>query len=119
MIVSEFQQPGMFGSTNADDVAGLHGSTGDHHLPNLAPSFNWSDWDHEPTNVAGNIDELDQFRPASSYSVPGGFRESTNPTGQQYVDAPDIWQAPVNFEWDQWAAFVARFPGERLDLNVD
>jgi hypothetical protein len=119
MIVSEFQQRGKFASTNADDVAGLHRSTSNHHLPNLVPSFDWSGWDYEPTNVAGDIDGLDQFQPASSYSVPGGFHASTNPAGQQHVDAPDIWQAPVNFEWDQWAAFAARFPGERLDLNVD
>ena len=32
----------------------------------------------------------------------------------QYKDGPDLWQAPVNFEWDQWAAFVSRFPGEQL-----
>jgi hypothetical protein len=115
MIVSGFQQRGKFASANADYVVGLHGSTNNHQLP----SFDWSGWDHEPTKVAGDIDELNQFRPSSSYSIPGGFHESTNPTGQQYVDAPDIWQAPVSFEWDQWATFVARFPGERLDLNVD
>src|SRR6266545_1650296 len=108
MIVSEFQQRRKFPSTNADNVAGLHGSTNNHHLPNFAPSFDWSGWDHEQTNVGGDIDEMDQFQPASSYSLQDGFHESSNPPGQQYIDAPDLWQAPVNFEWDQWAAFVAR-----------
>jgi hypothetical protein len=108
-----------FPGTNADIVADPHGSTTSHHLPNLAPSFDWSGWDHDPTHVSGDNDERDGFQPATSYSLQGEFQESTQPPVRQYTDAPDLWQAPVNFEWDQWAAFIARFPGEPLDSNIN
>jgi hypothetical protein len=115
----ESQQREKIPSANTDHVAGLHGSTSNHHIPNLAPSFDWSGWDHEPTNVGGAIDEMHQLQPVSSYSLLEDFQESTWPPGQQYTNAPDFWQAPVNFEWDQWAAFVSRFPGEALDWHLD
>jgi hypothetical protein len=54
----------------------------------------------------GGGDYMDEVQPSTPYSLRGSSQ-----------DAPDLWQAPINFEWDQWAAYVARFPGESLDLN--
>jgi hypothetical protein len=77
--------------------------------------FGWSDLDHMAMDVGGGDDM--EFQPSSSYSLQGQLQESAHHPGLQYADAPDLWQAPVSFEWDKWAAYVARFPGESLDLN--
>ncbi|RQM05921.1 hypothetical protein DH86_00002581 [Scytalidium sp. 3C] len=76
---------------------------------NSIVQFGWSEFDH----VANfdNGDGMVDFQFASSDSM------QTRPSGSQFGDVPDLWQAPLNFEWDQWAAYVARFPGESLDLN--
>jgi hypothetical protein len=60
---------------------------------------------------------MDPYQLSSSSTLRGKFRESTEPVALQFVDTPDLWQAPVNFEWDQWEAYIERFPGESLGLN--
>lgn len=51
-------------------------------------------------------------------SHPISHGELQGPTQQPLgLETHDIWQAPVNFEWDQWEAYIERFPGEILDLN--
>jgi hypothetical protein len=58
---------------------------------------------------------MDGFPPLFSSFSHQEFQEMPHP--QEYVDAPDIWQAPINFEWDQWAAFVARSAGEAVGFE--
>jgi hypothetical protein len=47
----------------------------------------------------------------------GESQEDLQLLNLQGADAPDLWQAPLSFEWDQWEAYVERFPGESLELN--
>jgi hypothetical protein len=100
---------------NANNGVGPRGNTSHQPQNNLVLPFGWSDLDRA-TGVGGG-DDMDKFQPSSSYTLQGELQESTQPPGLQYSDAPDLWQAPVSFEWDQWAAYVERFPGESLDLN--
>jgi hypothetical protein len=103
-----------FGS-NANNAVCPRGNTSQQPRNNMVLPFGWSDLDHVATNVGGGDDM--EFQPSSSYSLQGELQESAHHPGLQYADAPDLWQAPVSFEWDQWAAYVARFPGESSDLN--
>jgi hypothetical protein len=37
----------------------------------------------------------------------------------QAAGPPDLWQVPLSFEWDQWAAYVEKFPGDLMAFNED
>lgn len=50
-------------------------------------------------------------------TLPGELPHTTQPSIWQGVEVPDLWQAPLNFEWDQWEAYVEKFPGESFELN--
>jgi hypothetical protein len=98
-------------SPDANNAAGPHGNTS-HQLPsNLGLPFEWSEMDNVATDV-GSGDDMDKFQTSPSYSLQGQLQESTQHPGLQCTDAPDLWQAPVNFEWDQWAAYLARFSSD-------
>lgn len=96
-------------SLNTDNSEAHHEDINHSSSYNSIVQFGWSEFDH----VANfdNGDGMVDFQFASSDSM------QTRPSGSQFGDVPDLWQAPLNFEWDQWAAYVARFPGESLDLN--
>lgn len=114
---------GTFGGGAATSAGGAHDMMSDiqANQHNTASSYSSSEfWHgagggesgtrfHEPSNTI----------PANNHNVPygGGGVGHTQPLQQgshQYMDGPDLWQAPINSEWDQWAAFVSRFPGDQL-----
>jgi hypothetical protein len=47
-----------------------------------------------------------------------GLDQPRQQTSHEYVDNPDLWQAPITFDWEQWAAFVSKFPSEQcMDIQ--
>lgn len=58
-------------------------------------------------------DQVDFFSP----TLQGQSQDVLQLLNLQGTDTPDLWQAPLSFEWDQWEAYVEKFPGESLDLN--
>jgi hypothetical protein len=82
----------------------------------VAASFGWSDLSNAAMNV-NHGNNMGVFDTSSSFALNGELQESVQPQNPYGADAPDLWQAPLNFEWDQWEAYVERFPGESLNFN--
>lgn len=66
-------------------------------------------WVQTPTNRHCGNHEMPSFQPSFQAALPTFIPNSSHPSDDLISEALDIWQAPTNFEWDDWASFVDRF----------
>lgn len=83
-------------------------------------SFAWPNLNYSQADIDTGVgigENMNLFPPSSSSTLQDEVQEPTHISILQGTDAPDIWQAPLGFEWGQWEAYIEKFPGESLDFN--
>ena len=94
-------------------AVGPYGNTTHQLQSHLVQPSGWSDVDRMETDIGSGIDNAPTSSSSYYSSLPGELQDSsTQHPGLPYTDVPDLWQAPVDFEWDQWATYLARFAPE-------